>query len=118
MLVAIGAVLATVSAGSAQSQRAAIDRVVPLHVSDESTIPEGPVGTAVRYGKNGLTDTQTYARAYVGNGLNCASCHLDAGRRAYSSPWVGLWGMFPEYRSRNGQVNALQDRIKIASNVR
>ena len=60
MLAAIGAVLAPVSAGSAQSQRAAIDRVVPLHVPDESTIPEGPVGTAVRYCKKVLTDTQTY----------------------------------------------------------
>lgn len=60
------------------------------------------VGAAVRYGKKVLT---------AGNGLNCSSCHLDAGRRAYASPWVGLWGVFPEYRGRNGQVNALQDRI-------
>ena len=111
MFAAIGAVLATVSMGSAQSQRTAIDRTVPLHAPDESTIPEGPVGAAVGYGKKVLTNTQTYARAYVGNGLNCSSCHLDAGRRAYSAPWVGLWGMFPEYRSRNDQVNALQERI-------
>ena len=111
IFVAIGAVLATVGPGAAENQRKPIDRVVPLHVPDESTIPAGPVGTAVRYGKKVLTDTQTYARDYVGNGLNCSSCHLDAGRRAYSSPWVGLWGMFPEYRSRNGQVDSLQDRI-------
>src|SRR5262245_64887411 len=24
---------------------------------------------------------------------------------------VGLWGVFPEYRSRNAQINALQDRV-------
>jgi thiosulfate dehydrogenase len=110
MLVGLGAVLANMSAGSTQGQRPTIDRVVPLRAPDERTIPEGPVGTAVRYGKKVLTDTQTYARAY-GNGLNCSSCHLDAGRRACSSPWARLWGMFPEYRSRNGQVNALQNRI-------
>jgi len=109
--VAIGATLAAVSAGFAQSQRRTLDRVVSLHTPDESTIPEGPVGAAVRYGKKVLTDTQTYARAYIGNGLNCSSCHLDAGTRPYASPWVGLWGVFPEYRSRNAQVNALQDRI-------
>src|SRR6516162_2889209 len=109
--VAIGATLAAVSAGFAQSQRRTIDRVVSLHTPDESTIPEGPVGAAVRYGKKVLTDTQTYARAYIGNGLNCSSCHLDAGTRPYASPWVGLWGVFPEYRSRNAKVNALQDRI-------
>src|SRR5215471_13898198 len=108
---AIGTVLATADATSAQNQPRTIDRVVPLHAPDEKTIPDGPLGNAVRYGKKVLTETQTYATAYVGNGLNCSSCHLDAGRRAYSSPWVGLWGVFPEYRSRNGQVNALQDRI-------
>ena len=84
---------------------------VPLRAPDETTIPAGRLGTAIRYGKQVLTDTQTYAKPYVGNRLNCTSCHLDAGRKAYSSPWVGLWGMFPEYRSRNAQVNALQDRI-------
>ena len=110
-LVVLGAVLATPSAGSAQSQRSALDRTVPLHAPDESTIPRGPVGGAVKYGKQVLTETQTYAKAYVGNGLNCSSCHLDAGRRAYASPLVGLWGMFPEYRSRSAQVSALQDRI-------
>jgi len=89
---------------------AAQDRV-PLRAPDERTIPGGPVGSAIRYGKKVMTETQTYAKAYVGNGLNCSSCHLDAGRTAYASPWVGLWGMFPEYRSRNGQVNTLQDRV-------
>ena len=111
IVVGIGAVLATMSAGSAQSQRTMRERVIALRAPDERTIPEGPVGSAVRYGKKVLTETQTYARAYVGNGLNCSSCHLDAGRKVFASPWVGLWGMFPEYRSRNGQVNALQDRI-------
>jgi hypothetical protein len=85
--------------------------VVPLHAPDERTIPEGPVGDAIRYGKKVLTETQRYAQAYVGNGLNCTSCHLDAGRKARASPWVGDLGCVPEYRSRSGTINALQDRI-------
>jgi len=82
-----------------------------LRFPDEKTIPAGPMGEAVRYGKKVLTQTQVYARAYVGNGLNCSSCHLNAGTKAYSAPWVGLWGVFPEYRARNAKVNALQDRV-------
>ena len=109
-LVVAGVVFAA-SVSSAQNQGRPVDRTVPLHAPDEKTIPTGPVGTAIRYGKKVLTETQTYAKPYVGNGLNCTSCHLDGGRRAYASPWVGLWGMFPEYRSRNAQVNALQDRV-------
>src|SRR5215813_12624151 len=82
-----------------------------LTLPDERTIPDGPLGDAVRYGKNILTQTTLYARAYVGNELNCSSCHLDAGTKAYAAPWVGLWGMFPEYRGRNAKVNSLQERV-------
>jgi len=110
-LVVAGTLLLGVTVGSTQGERKAGDKVVIWRVPDESTIPEGPVGAAIRYGKKVLTDTQTYARVYIGNGLNCSSCHLDAGRKPYASPWVGLWGVFPEYRSRNGQVDALQDRV-------
>src|SRR5262245_22999162 len=82
-----------------------------IRLPDERTIPDGPMGEAIRYGKKVLTQTPQYASAYVGDGLNCSSCHLNAGTKAYSAPWVGLWGVFPEYRARNGKVNALQDRI-------
>jgi cytochrome c len=101
--------LFAVPVGFAQ-ERTAVNNLVPLRAPDEKTLPGGPVGTAIRYGKV-LTETQSYAKANVGSGLNCSSCHLDAGRKAYASPWVGRWGVFPEYRSRNGQVNALQDRV-------
>src|SRR5262245_59140061 len=99
--------MVVLSAGTAgaQNQKRFPDKVAPFHAPDERTIPEGPMGEAIRYGKIVVTETQTYAKTYVGNGLNCSSCHLDAGRRAYAAPWVGLWGVFPEYRSRNAQVN-------------
>ena len=47
----------------------------------------------------------------LGNALNCTSCHLDGGRTPYAAPLVGIWGVFPEYRSRNARVNILEDRI-------
>jgi thiosulfate dehydrogenase len=77
----------------------------------EAEIPKGPMGDSIRYGAKLLKQTQTYAKDYVGNGLNCTSCHLNGGTTAYASPWVGIWGVFPEYRSRNAKVNALQDRV-------
>lgn len=78
---------------------------------NEADIPKGPMGDSIRYGAKLLKQTQIYAKDYVGNGLNCTSCHLNGGTTAYASPWVGIWGVFPEYRSRNGQVNTLEDRI-------
>ena len=74
-------------------------------------VPDGPLGASIRYGERILTQTRVYAKEYTGNGLNCTSCHLDKGRKAYSSPWVGTWGVFPEYRSRNAKVNLLEDRV-------
>ena len=110
-LAASGTLLVVLTGGYAQTHATSASKVVPLHAPQETTIPEGPIGDAIRYGKKVLTQTQTYAKAYVGNGLNCSSCHLDAGRKAYASPWAGLWGVFPEYRSRSAKINALQERV-------
>lgn len=74
-------------------------------------IPQGPFGDAVRLGRNIFNDTQTYARAYVGNGLNCVNCHLDEGRKPDSAPLWAAYGMFPAYRDKNHKVNTYEDRL-------
>lgn len=84
---------------------------VPLAPPADTAIPAGPLGDAIREGRRIITDTRSAAAAYVGNGLNCSNCHLDAGRTAYAAPFVGLTGMFPEYRSRSGSVESLQRRL-------
>ena len=77
-------VLLMVTPWPARSDAKAGDQAVPFHAPDERTIPEGPVGDAIRYGKKVLTETQKYAKPYVGNGLNCSICHLEAGRKAWA----------------------------------
>lgn len=77
----------------------------------DETLPAGPMGEAVALGKRVLTHTPENAAAYTGNALNCTNCHLNEGRMPYSSPWVGVWGVFPEFRSRNARLNSMQDRI-------
>lgn len=78
---------------------------------DPDSIPEGAFGDAVRLGRDIFTDTQTHARAYVGNGLNCVNCHLDAGRKPDSSPLWAAYGMFPMYREKNDRINTYEDRL-------
>ena len=73
--------------------------------------PDDPYEAAVYRGLAILTHTRDSLPHYVNANLNCTSCHLNGGTTAYASPWVGIWGVFPEYRSRNAKVNALQDRI-------
>ncbi len=77
----------------------------------DNPLPDGPVGEAIAYGSRILAHTPENAPAYVGNALNCTSCHLNGGRTPWAAPWVGIWGVFPEFRSRNAKVNTLQDRI-------
>lgn len=83
----------------------------PMVVPDEASMPKGPMGDAIRRGKQLLTDTHKQLPNNVGNGLNCTSCHLNGGTTAYAAPWVGLAGAFPEYRSRSGKIIALQERV-------
>src|SRR5438477_808406 len=84
---------------------------VPLAPPPTSALPAGPLGDAISYGQSLITNTRALAGAYVGNGLVCSSCHLDAGRVAYAAPLAGLWGVFPEYRSRRGSVESMSERI-------
>lgn len=57
-------------------------------------------------------NTQSHARQYVGNALNCSNCHLDNGRRANSAPMWAAYVTYPKYRSKNNQVNTLEERIQ------
>ena len=77
----------------------------------DAPLPAGPMGEAIELGRRILVKTPENAPQYAGNALNCTSCHLDAGRTAWAAPWVGIWGVFPEFRSRNARVNSLQDRV-------
>jgi len=91
----------------APAQRATAEFKPPA----ESTIPAGPQGDAIRNGKLLLTETHQRLPDHVGNKLTCANCHLGAGTVPNASPWVGIWGVFPEYRSRSAKINSLQQRV-------
>src|SRR5207244_9841289 len=62
--------------------------VAPLRPPSEASIPDGPLGEAIRQGERILTHTPVYAKAYVGARVHCTSCHLDRGRQAWAAPWA------------------------------
>lgn len=78
---------------------------------DEADLPRNAFGAAVRLGRDIFVDTQTHAKAYVGNGLNCVNCHLDAGRKADSAPLWAAYVKYPAYRDKNKKVNSYEDRL-------
>jgi thiosulfate dehydrogenase len=104
-------VLSAVLMGQAPRAEERSPSTAPLSPTSSTSIPAGPLGDAIRYGQRIVTDTQATVRHYVGNVLTCSNCHLDAGRTPQAAPFVGLTGLFPEYRARRGSVESLEDRI-------
>ena len=78
----------------------------------ESEIPQNEYGEMVLLGKNIFVNTQQHAKAYVGNGMNCANCHLDSGRKADSAPLWAAYVLYPAYRQKTRQVDTIQSRIQ------
>lgn len=78
----------------------------------DSKIPDGPTGASVRRGQQIFLRTGANAGKYVGNGLSCSNCHLDAGRRPNASPMWAAWVAYPAYREKNNQINTMEDRIR------
>jgi thiosulfate dehydrogenase len=74
--------------------------------------PGDAFGAAVRLGEQLITDTATHAPQYVGNGLVCSNCHLDAGRKAGAAPLWAAFVNFPAFRAKNGEINTFQKRVQ------
>lgn len=95
-------------AGSIEKERAVDALFAPP--SPES-IPGDMRGEQIRLGYKIVVETQEYAKRYVGNALNCTSCHLDAGLNPNAASYVGISAVYPEYRPRAGREMSLADRI-------
>lgn len=78
----------------------------------EDEIPKGPFGDMVRYGRDLFINTDQLRGKYVGNGMRCVNCHLDAGRKAGSAPLWAAYVVYPAYRKKNDKVNTLEERIQ------
>lgn len=80
--------------------------------------PDNEDGKMAAYGEQLIRETNKYlgpdaplVASFTGNRLACASCHLNAGTKAYAAPYIGLSALFPVYSGRDGKVGTLEDRI-------
>jgi thiosulfate dehydrogenase len=88
-------------------------------VADVDSLPMDIFGRTVRAGRDLIVHTAATigpdapdpARRYSGNGLECESCHLDAGTKKFGLPLAGIWGVFPLFIGRENEVRTLEDRI-------
>lgn len=116
LTVALLALVVTYRLGQSDAPTQAPDDVAMADQSfappAESAIPAGPGGDAIRRGQAIFTATSAHAGRYVGNGMTCSNCHLDAGRKADAAPMWAAWVSYPAYRAKNGRVNTMEDRIR------
>jgi thiosulfate dehydrogenase len=109
-------VIAALLSGGASAQPA----TSPIwNVPNPDTLPDDAFGRAVGQGRDLITKTSSLigpdapdpAKRYSGNGLECQSCHLNAGTQRFGLPLAGIWGVFPRYIARENEVRTLEDRI-------
>jgi len=83
------------------------------------SVADDPFGKLVKYGYALMVDTANQigpaaadtAKRYSGNNLTCQNCHLKGGTQPYAMPLTGVWGQFPQYRGREGEIGTLEERI-------
>jgi thiosulfate dehydrogenase len=88
-------------------------------VPDVDALPHDAFGETVRTGRELIVhtaatigpDARDPAMRYAGNGLECQSCHLQAGTKEYGLPLAGIWGIFPTFIGREDEVRTLEERI-------
>ena len=57
------------------------------------------------------TTTHPMSKGYVGNALNCTSCHLDNGRHEKAGTFLGTATSYPAWSPRENRVITLEDRV-------
>ncbi len=79
--------------------------------------PKGELGKLVKVGEDIMnnTDTHPLTKDFVGNKLQCKSCHLKGadgkpGTAKGISSWIGTAAAFPAWSKREKTIQTLQDR--------
>lgn len=76
-------------------------------------IPDGEFGEVIRLGRTLVEETTTHplTRNYVGNSLNCTSCHLRNGLDPQAASFIGVATAYPAWSPREKRVITLEDRV-------
>ena len=74
---------------------------------------EDKLAEVVKLGEAIVENTTTHpmSEEYVGNALNCTSCHLDNGRHEKAGTFLGTATAYPAWSPRENRVITLEDRV-------
>lgn len=84
----------------------------PATAAAGAPIPSGPEGDLIRYGRSLIDDTQKRAGSYIGAGMTCSACHLNAGTVPHGGSLLGIYAKFPQWNARAKRFITLGDRLE------
>jgi thiosulfate dehydrogenase len=76
-------------------------------------LPDGPLGETIKLGEQLVEKTATHplTKEFVGNSLNCTSCHLKNGTDPKAATFLGVATAYPAWSPRENRVITLEDRV-------
>lgn len=79
----------------------------------ERPLPPGELGGTIRLGRELVKHTteNPLSRPFVGNALNCTSCHLKNGADLKAASFIGVATAYPAWSPREGRVITLEERV-------
>ncbi|MCE9561282.1 MAG: c-type cytochrome [Planctomycetes bacterium] len=79
----------------------------------EHKLPAGPLGETIKLGEALVEQTVTHplTKEFVGNSLNCTSCHLKNGTDPMAATLLGVATAYPAWSPRENRVITLEDRV-------
>ncbi|MBV8163012.1 MAG: hypothetical protein JOZ91_01965, partial [Candidatus Eremiobacteraeota bacterium] len=69
-------------------------------INATATIPPGPQGELIAYGRDIVSDTPKYASSFISARLSCAACHPGAGTQPHAGSFLGIYALFPQWNKR------------------
>jgi thiosulfate dehydrogenase len=76
-------------------------------------LPEGKLGEVIVLGEEIVEKTTSHplSKPYVGNALNCTSCHLQNGKHPLAGTFLETASAYPAWSPRENRVITLEDRV-------
>ncbi len=92
---------------------AAIAQEPASRESASSDYVDDKLADVVKLGEAIVENTTTHpmSKGYIGNALNCTSCHLNNGRHEKAGTFLGTATAYPAWSPRENRVITLEDRV-------
>ena len=105
------AVFVTIELRAGRSESAAANLADQSASNAAATVPPGPQGDLISYGRDLIMETPKFAGSYITARMSCAACHPGGGTQPHAGSLLGTYATFPQWNKRAGRFIALQDRI-------